>query len=290
MQKPPGERYTRRGDQPCRNTPRSLFSAPPSRSLLAGCASQGPIVTAAADGDRQLVRIDLVFADPGEVRGKDPHSQQRGEDIEVQRVDYAVDLFDTQLFTDSEKGIRRTRPTGDQNVTFSFQVAMDDIANQGIDLLSEQDLRVTFRGDVFTAARYGMDPVPFTATVTVPIPRMPEVSYVGSEGEPLSDTWRLNFSVVNTNHFPFTLSSVKTFLILNGKKYLLLHTHGEVELKPGETTPVTLQMENTPGKALGMALNLATNRALRFNVTGMVTCKTEYGWIFIPLDLEEPLQ
>lgn len=50
---------------------------------------------------------------------------------------------------------------------------MSDIANQGIDLLSEESLRVTFRGNVYTAPRYGMDPVPFTATVTVPLPRMP---------------------------------------------------------------------------------------------------------------------
>jgi hypothetical protein len=166
---------------------------------------------------------------------------------------------------------------------------MDDIAKQSIDLLSEQDLRVTFRGEVLTAARYGMDPQPFTASVTVPLPRIPDISYVGSEGTPLSDAWRLNFTVMNTNSFPFTLTSVKTFMVLNGKKYSLLHARGAIEMKPGETVPVVLQMENSPGKTLGLALNLAENRALRFNVTGMVTCKTPYGWIFIPLNLEEAL-
>jgi hypothetical protein len=61
-------------------------------------------------------------------------------------------------------------------------------------------------------------------------------------------------------------------------------------MKPGDSTPVALQMENSPGKALSMVLNLASNRDLRFNITGSVTCKTPYGWIFIPLDLEEAFQ
>ena len=126
-----------------------------------------------------------------------------------------------------------THGNGDQTLTYSFQIAMKDIANQGIDLLSEQSLRVTLRGEVYTAARYGMDPQPFTATSTVPMPRMPEVSYVGAEGDPLSDAWRITFNVTNTNSFPFTLTSVKTFLDLNGKKYSMLHTHGAIELKPG---------------------------------------------------------
>jgi LEA14-like dessication related protein len=119
---------------------------------------------------------------------------------------------------------------------------------------------------------------------------MPEIAFVGTEGEPLTNSWRINFNVVNPNSFPFTLTAVKTFLVLNGKKYSLLQTQGAVEMKPGDTTPVSLQMENSPGKALSMALNLASNRDLRFNITGSVTCKTPYGWIFIPLDLEEAFQ
>jgi len=142
---------------------------------------------------------------------------------------------------------------------------------------------------VVTAKRYGLDPVPFTATVTVPLPRIPEVTYLGSEGDPLTDAWRLHFNVMNTNPFPVTLTSVKTFVVLNGKKYSLVHTHGETELPSGVTTPVDLQMETSPGKALSMALNMAANRSLRFNLTGQVTCNTQYGWIYIPLDLEEAL-
>jgi len=210
-------------------------------------------------------------------------------DIEFRGVDYAVDLFDTELFTDSFSGVRKTRANGDQTVTFPFQVAVKDIVNQGIDVLSEQNITVTFRGEVYTAKRYGLDPVPFTATVSVPLPRVPDVAYLGSEGDPLTDAWRLHFSVTNTNAFPVTLSSVKTFLVLNGKRYSMVHTHGQTDLQPGVATPVDLQMETSPGKALSMALNLAANRSLHWNLTGQVTCSTQYGWVYIPLDLEEAL-
>lgn len=255
-------------------------------AFIAGCASQGPIVSTPPTVTVSSLESTSFSPTLAKYEAKILIHNNAAEDIEFRRVSYAVDLFDTQLFTDSFSGLRRTRGNGDQTLTYSFQIAMEDISNQGIDLLAEESLRVTLRGEVYTASRYGMDPVPFMATVTVPIPRMPEVAYVGSEGEPLSDSWRLNFTVRNPNSFPFTLTTVKTFLVLNGKRYSLLHTHGATELKPGETAPVVLRMETSPGKALSMALNLATNRDLRFNITGLVTFKTPYGWIYIPMDLQ----
>jgi hypothetical protein len=63
-----------------------------------------------------------------------------------------------------------------------------------------------------------------------------------------------------------------------------------VDLQPGETQPVVLQMENSPGKTFRMALNLAQNPNPRFNITGSVTCSTPYGWIYLPLNLDEALR
>ena len=48
-------------------------------------------------------------------------------------------------------------------------------------------------------------------------------------------------------------------------------------------------METSPGKTLSMALNVITSRGVRFNLTGQVTCTTDYGSIFIPLSLDEAL-
>jgi hypothetical protein len=258
-------------------------------ALLVGCASQGAVVTAPPTVSVSSLESTSFSPTLARYEAKILIHNNAGAEMDFQRVDYAVDLFDNQLFTDSFNGLKRTNANADQTVTFPFQIAMSDIAQQGIDLLSEQSLRVTFRGNVYTAVRYGMDPVPFTATVTVPIPRIPDIGYVGSEGTPLSDEWRLNFGVMNTNSFPLTLTEVKTYLVLNGKKYSLLHTRGAIELKQGEASPVVLRMENSPGKTLSMALNLAANKSVRFNITGQVTFKTPYGWIFIPLDLEETL-
>jgi hypothetical protein len=260
-----------------------------SALLVAGCASQGPMVS--TPPTVSVSSFQSVSFSPTLVKyeAKVLVHNNAPTDIEFRGIDYAVDLFDNELFTDSFRDMKRTHANGDQTVTFPFQVATKDISSQGIDLFSEESLRVTFRGEVFTAARYGMDPVPFTATVSVPLPRMPDVAYLGSEGEPLTDAWRLHFSVTNKSSFPVSLSSVKTFIVLNGQKYSLVHTHGTTVLPSGVATPVDLQMETSPGKALSMALNLAANRNLRFNLTGMVTCRSDYGWIFIPLDLEEAL-
>jgi hypothetical protein len=259
--------------------------------LLAACASQpapGPMVSvppAVSVSSFQSVSFSPTLV---KYEAKVLVHNNADVDLEMGSIDYAVDLFDTELFADSERA-GKTRANGDQVASFPFQVAVKDIRAQGIDVLAEQGLRVTFHGVVRTAARYGMDPVPFTATSVVPLPRIPDVSYTGSDGDPLTDSWRLHFTVTNGNPFPVTLSSVKTYIVLNGKKYALVHTRGQTDLPPGVATTVDLRMENSPGKTLSMALNLATNRSPRFNITGQVTCSTPYGWVFIPLDLEEGL-
>jgi LEA14-like dessication related protein len=259
--------------------------------FIAGCASQpkGPMVSTPPTVSVSSFQSTSFSPTLVKYEAKVLIHNNAEVDLEFQRVNYAVDLFDTELFTDSFRDVRKMRANGDQTVTFPFQIAVKDISDQGIDVLSEQSIRVTFRGEVLTAARYGMDPVPFIATVTVPLPAVPDVTYLGSEGDPLSEAWRLHFSVTNKNSFPVTLTSVQTFVVLNDKKYSLVHSRGPTDLQPGVVTPVDLQMENSPGKALSMALNLAVNRDIRFNITGQITCKTQYGWIYIPLDLEEAL-
>ena len=211
-------------------------------------------------------------------------------DLDFQKVDYALDLYDQQLFADSFTGLNRVDPEGNETVTFPLQIAMSDLMAQAPDLLAEGSLRVRFRGQVFTAARFGMDPVPFEQTLTIPIPKLPALAYAGSQGEPFSDSFRLDFQVTNTNPFPFSVTSIKTFLEINGRRYSLLHTVESVEVKPGETAPVVLKMENSPGKTLSMVLNLAQNPHPEFNITGTVTFNTPYGWIFIPVTLREALQ
>ncbi len=210
--------------------------------------------------------------------------------LDLAKVDWAVDMFDQELFNDSFSGLKRTDGNGTQTVSLPFHIVMKDVTAQAPDLLAEGKLRVTFRGQVYSAARYGLSPVPFTQSIEIPIPKLPDVAYVGSEGEPFSSSFRLNFTVTNSNSFPIALTSVKTFLEISGRKYSLLHTRKSVDVQPGETQPVVLQMENSPGKALSMALNLAQNPNPTFSITGTVTFNTPYGWVFIPLNQQEMLQ
>ena len=207
--------------------------------FLSGCASepQGPMVSAPPTVSVSSFKSVSFSPTLVKYQANVLIHNNADTDIDFQKIDWAVDLFDTELFTDSTKGPKRLHANGDQVVPFGFQVATRDIANQGIDLFSEQSLKVTLRGQVFTAGRYGMDPVPFTATVSVPLPSIPDVAYVGSEGDPLTDAWRLHFSVTNRSSFPITLQSVKTFVELNGKKYSLVHTKGDMVLQPGVATP-----------------------------------------------------
>jgi len=259
-------------------------------AFLIGCASQGPMVTTPPTVSVSTFKSVSFTPQRIEFDAKILVENTAPVVMELRKVDFAVDLYDEELFADSVRDLNRTPANGSLIVPFPFHIVMKDVTAQSPDLLAEDTLRVTLRGQVHTAARYGLDPVPFAQTLEIPVPRMPDVSYVGSEGEPFSNAFRLNFQVTNTNSYPLTMTSAKTFLVINDRKYSLLRTRKSSEIQPGETQPVSLQMENSPGKTLSMALNLATHPHLEFNITGTLTFNTPYGWIFIPLNLDETLQ
>jgi LEA14-like dessication related protein len=260
-------------------------------ALLAGCASQqGPV-----EGKAPTVSVSeltsLSFTPKLiKFRAKIVVSNTMAGHLDLRKVDYAVDLYDEQLFVDSFDGVKPIDADGTETVTFPFQIAMADLMAQAPDLLAEGSLRVRFRGQLFVAAKYDIDPVPFDQSLTIPIPRIPDVVYTGSQGEPFSSSFRLGFRLTNTNTFPLTLTEAKTFLEINGNRYSLLRTRDSVEAAPGETVTVTLRMENAPGKALGMALDLIQHPNPEFDITGSITFDTPYGWVFIPVSLRETLR
>lgn len=258
--------------------------------LLVGCASQGPVVSAPPTVRVSQLQSLSFTPDLVKLEAKILIHNVMSVALDFDRVDYAVDLFDKELFTDSFNGMKRTNGDGTQTVTFPFQIAMDDIAKQVVDVLSEESVRVTFRGEVYPAAKAGFDPIPFTETISIPIPKVPIVALVGIQGVPLSDTFALTFRVRNTNSFAFSVDTVQTFLELNERRYSLVHTEKSTEIQPGESGIVTLRMENTTGKTLGMALNLAQSPGRKFAVTGTIECGTPYGWFIFPIRLEGSLK
>ncbi len=268
-----------------------LFPAGIALTLaLAGCASERPVVSAPPTVRVSELQSLSFTPDLVKLQAKILINNGMTVPLDFDRVDYAVDLFDQELFKDSFNGMKRTNGGGNQTVTFPFQIAMGDIASQVADVISEESMRVTFRGEVYPAARTGFDAIRFTDTIVIPVPKVPIVALGGIRGVPLTDSFEVTFSVKNTNTFAFSVDTVQTFLELNQSRYSLLHTELSTEMQPGETGTVTLRMENTKGKALGMALNLAQSEDRKFAVTGTIRCGTPYGWFIFPIRLEGSLK
>jgi LEA14-like dessication related protein len=195
-------------------------------------------------------------------------------------------LFETQLFSDTFDGLKRAKANGTQTVTFPFQVAMEDIFHLAAELLAEGSLKVTFRGEVYPAGDFGFAAIPFRKTIELPIPKIPEVAFQRVESLPMGKQVKVSLLVRNANSFPISIETVDSYLEINNDKYRLLHTEQSTEIPSGSAGTVVLEMENTPGKTLGMVFSLLQSSTLRFTVSGSVECGSPYGRIYIPLKLE----
>jgi LEA14-like dessication related protein len=259
--------------------------------IMAGCASQGPVVPKPPTVTVSQLRSLSFTPDLVKFEAKVRILNNSNGDMTFEKTDYAVDMFDKELFSDTFSDMLRTKGGGTQTVTFPFQISMEDIKKQGLDVLAEEGLRVAFRGQVFCAASYGFDPIPFDATLTIPIPKIPIVTFVGAEGAPFTETFRITLGVTNPNDFPFTVDSIDSYLMLNDRRYSLLRTNNATEVPSGGMGTIVLQMKTTPGKALSMALNLAQSgdAGPQLDLTGSVTLATPYGWVYVPVSLKQAI-
>jgi hypothetical protein len=266
---------------------RACTAAAAMALFLAGCASQGPAVSGPPEVSVSWFNSTVIRPELVKFEAKIVIENRMSAPLDFQRVDYAVDLLDTELFTDSFDGLKRTNGYRNQTVTFPFQIVMKDIVDQSVGILAEGGMRVTFRGTVYPAASSGFDPLPFQETILIPLPRIPEVSFAGADGVPFSGLFRVRLRVRNTNSFPLTVSSIDSYLQINQQRYTLLHSEQSVELPPDGSGTVTLQMEQTPGKTLSMALSTLQSPNPKFSVGGTIECRSPYGWIIIPVQIEE---
>jgi LEA14-like dessication related protein len=259
--------------------------------VLAGCASRGPVVPKPPTVKVSQLKSISFTPDLVKFQAKVLIVNNMNGDMTFERTDYAVDMFDAQLFSDTFSDMLTTRSGGTQTVTFPFQISMDDIKSQGLDVLAEQGLRVAFHGNVVCSSSYGFDPVPFDATLTIPIPRIPTVTFLGAEGAPYTESFRIRLGVTNPNSFAFSVDSIDSYLVLNDTRYALLRTDRATQIPAGGSGLVVLQMRTTPGKALSMALNLAQSgdAGPDLDLTGSVTLATPYGWVYVPVSLKQAL-
>lgn len=252
--------------------------------LFAGCASRGPVVPQLPSV--QVAQFDSLLFTPDVLKfqAKLVINNRMNVQLNIQKVDYGADVNDKQIFTESFAQLKPITANGQETVTFPFQIAVKDIANRAADLLAQDALNVSFRGQVYTAGDFGFGPIPFRMTKSIPLPKIPEVSIERTEGSPLK-TFTVFVKIKNTNAFPLNMKSINSYLELNGTKYNLLRTQGSTEIKPGSSETIALKMENSTGKTLSLALNLAQSSSLQFNIGGDISCQTPYGLVFVPLKL-----
>ena len=255
--------------------------------LAAGCAhSHGVVVPRAPE---VVVRsfVPLVTT-PEVIKFQSVLAIQNQMDapIRFSRVEYGADLFDKAMFSDTFTDLKETDEHDSQTVTFPFQLALKDILASSAPLLAKGKIRVTFHGTLY-AEDPAIAPVPFTQTLELPLPKVPELKYLGSEGMPLSPQFRVRVGLKNPNGFPITLQNVVSYLDLNGERYRLVHSDDPAPVQPGEQEVVTLQMENSTGKMLSMFVNVVSSRAAHFTLGGSVTFATPYGALYLPVSVSD---
>jgi LEA14-like dessication related protein len=255
-------------------------------AAAAGCATTSEAVSRPPDVEVSELRSTSITPDLVKFQSRILIDNRSSSSLDFERVDYAVDLFDRELFNDAFSDMKRTKGRGHETVTFHFQIAMKDILDQAPALLAEGSMRVTFRGTVYPEASSGYEAQPFSRTVVIPIPRIPEVALTGTEGLPLSDGFRVRLRVHNTNSFPITISSVESYLDVNQVRYRLVHSEEATELGPDSSGNLFLRMENTKGKTLSLLLNTLQSPSPKFTLGGTITCSTPYGWVIIPVALQ----
>lgn len=248
------------------------------------CASEpeGPVVPMPPTVEVVHLNSTRITPDVIEFVGKVAiHNQMRGG-LEIQQVDWGADLHDRGLFDDTFAGVRPMRARSTTTVTLPFQVATKDVADQLVDVLAEESVRVTLRGTVMPV---GFDPMPFQATKVIPIPRVPTVALDGTCGNPLDGEFTVFLRVANPNDFALAFGSVDSWLDLNGKQYDLLRTESFANLPAGGQGRVALTMRQTRGKGLSMLVNVLENQATDFTVGGRLACSTPHGVFELPLQL-----
>ncbi len=249
--------------------------------LLLGCAGQGPLVVKppTVEVDRLVslsIRPKVVKFD-----GTILIRNAMKTDLYLERVDWAVDLFDKELFSSSFNGLKRTAGGATQAVSFPFQIEMKDIMEREAE--AREGVKLVFRGNLYAAGPFGFGPIPFRKTLELPFPKIPEIAFKGTEGTPFADSFTIRLRITNTASFSFTINSVDAHLRAGGKAYPLRHAQNLEPIGPTGSREIVLKMRDASGETPDPA-------PARLDLIGTVQCSTAFGWIFIPMTVEDLLK
>lgn len=250
---------------------------------VVSCASKGPVVPVPPTVRVSSFRSTVITPDVIKFRASILINNNMRAPLDFDKTDYGANLFDKPIFSDTFNGMKRTNSNGTETVNFPFQISMKDILAQDVALLAEGQLRVEFHGTVYPSVQSGFAPVRFSQEITIPIPKIPTLSFEGTQGSPVGRQFSVRLSMHNPNDFDMAVDSVDSFIDLNGQRYTLLHSQQESAIPANGSGSVTLTMENSVGKTLSFALNAIQGNNIKFTVGGTIVCSTPYGWIYIPV-------
>lgn len=254
-------------------------------AVVASCA-RGPVVPTPPTVRVTEFRSTLFTPDQVRFHAKIVITNQMRASMGFQKVDYGLSLFDKDLLTQSFTGMKQVRSRGTETVTIPMRIPMKEILAQHIAVLAEGKMQFTFRGSVYPSQASGFGPIPFSQTIEIPLPNIPKVTFAGTSGVPLTQSFRVEIGIENTNNFPLSINDMSTALELNGQRYNLLGTQQAANIAPGSTGTVVLTTESSKTAALSMALNILENQAVDLKVIGSITAGTPYGYVFIPVEIE----
>lgn len=253
-------------------------------ALIAGCA-RGPSVP--VPPSVRVSQFGSTLFTPRYVRfvGKVFITNNMRQPIDFAKVDYGMSLFEKSIESGSFAGMKRIGRNGTETVTLPMRISMKKILAQHIAILANGKMRFSFHGSVYPSPSSGFSPIPFSASIEIPLPNIPTVTFVSTSGIPLTRSFRVQIGVDNTNRFPLQIDRVDTYLDLNGQRYTMLRTNHESEIGAGQIGTLALSMHASKTAALSMALNALENNAVHFKVGGSVTAETPFGEVFIPVQI-----
>lgn len=205
--------------------------------------------------------------------------------LPLNRIEYQFDLNQKRLVTGTFNQFAALQGFSEQEVTFPFQLAWKDLVAQATSgSTSGQVYKVGFNGSLFVSESMALPAIPFSIEKTLPVPKLPKVGFVGTEGSPLGERFALNFKIKNENSFPIWMEGADTSLQLNQKNYELVQSGSAPRFEPGETQTLSLAMTNTLGKGIDMLANALLSGKMDFKASGKVRFGTPYGTLVLPVN------
>lgn len=197
-----------------------------------------------------------------------------------ERVDYVVDLFDQTVIRSSSADLPDAAANGQVRVPLAWSLGVDDLAKA-----KDGRLAVDLRGTLYPDRNRGLAPVNFDRRVELPLPRLPQVTSLGSEGAPSDAGFRVRLELQNPNSFAISVVKVDAFLRLEGARAPLVLTEAVAPLPPGQRQILTLRLRVAPRQLPPPGEGGATPQAPRDSVGGSLSCASPVGRLYVPLAL-----